>query len=59
MRDESYSFIWQPKVLIKTFFGAAKLFIGEVKFSSGEAEFIAEFILVEFKSMMAKSLMAL
>src|SRR5689334_17459148 len=21
MRDESYSFIWQPKVLIKTFFG--------------------------------------
>jgi hypothetical protein len=25
MRDESYSFIWQPKVLIKTFLGAVAL----------------------------------
>jgi hypothetical protein len=25
MRDESYSFIWQPKVLMNTFFGASTL----------------------------------
>jgi hypothetical protein len=33
MREESYSFIWQPKVLINTFFGADELVTTGVDFS--------------------------
>lgn len=46
MRDESYSFIWQPKVLMNTFLGAVNANATEL---FGEADVSASLVSTEVK----------